>query len=134
MRKKSANEQAKIETGEKFGSLTVICLARHHGEYILICQCDCCQIVKLSEAELKTRAACLRCEEIKELANFKTGDIALYRCQFEEIPFGEQVIVNDVLDDSLEIEYRGRLYTARSGELENLGVNFYDRKRVKKIR
>lgn len=124
----------KIEVGAKLGKLTIICEAISQHQRILICQCECFQIVKVSAEELKTRTACLKCEAKKELQKFKIGDIGIYQNAIGEIPFGEQAIVNRLLSNSIEIEYRGRFYICSPGELKNLGINFYDRTRGKVIR
>lgn len=103
---------------------------------MLICQCDCFQIVKVSEAELKNRTACYKCEAKNQAKRFKPGDIAVYHNSIGEIAFGEQVIVGGFseIENALEIEYRGRIYLCRPDEVESLGVNFYERRRSKKIR
>ena len=124
----------KIEVGAKLGKLTVICEALSQRQRILICQCKCFQIVKVSAEELKTRTACLRCEAKKELQNFKLNDIVIYQNAIGEIPFGDQAIITRLLSNSVEIEFRGKSYICSPGELKNLGINFYDRRRVKKIR
>lgn len=123
--------QKEIKAGAKFGKLKIICLAKWHRDILCICQCECFQIVKVSEAELKKklRTACLNCEAKKKLKRFKPDDIAVYRNSIGEIPFGAQVIVTGHLENLLEIEYRGRLYNCRPSELESLGINFYARKR-----
>lgn len=128
--------QKKIEAGVKFGRLKIIYLAMWHRDIFCICQCECLQIVKVTGNDLETtaRTACLNCEEKKELKRFKTNDVCLYCNNIGEIPFGEQVIVTGYTENSLEIEYRGRLYECRPSELEKIGINFYDRRQVKKIR
>ena len=123
--------EKKIEPGAKFGKLKIICFAKWQREIILICQCECCQMVKISEAELKTRRACLNCESKKQLQKFRPGDVVIYRNAIGEIAFGEQVIVEGIceLENALQIEYRGRIYNARPSELKKLGVNLYEKRK-----
>ena len=119
-----------IKNGAKIGKLTIIYFAESQPETICICSCECCRIVKLSEAELKTRKACLNCESKKELKKFKQGDLAIYRNAIGELAFGEQVIIAGIneIENVVEIESRGKLYKCRAGDLENLGVNFYEKR------
>lgn len=124
----------KIEVGAKLGKLTVICEALSQRQRILICQCECFQIVKVSAEELKTRTACLRCEAKKELQKFKLNDVVIYQNAIGEIPFGDQAIITRLLSNSVEIECRGKSYICSPGELKNLGINFYDQRRPRKIR
>ena len=99
---------------------------------ICICSCECYQIVKISQEELKTRTACLSCESRQDLKKFADGDIVIYRNAIGDIPFGEQAIVNRLIEttriSAVEIEWRGHLYKCRPSELESLGVNFYEQK------
>lgn len=116
-----------IKVDAKVVKLTVICEAMSQYQRLFICQCECSQIVKVSAEELKTRKACLRCEAKKELQKFKPGDIVIYQNAIGEIAYGEQAIVNRLLSNSVEIEYRGKRYDCNPNELKKLGIKFMER-------
>ena len=125
----------KIEPGARFGKLTVIEVGDYNGEKFADCRCVCGQRVVTFESQLLEKKSCMACAEQKDLKQFTTGEIVLYRNAIGILPFGAQAIVNRLIQteriSAVEIEYRGRFYNARPGELESLGVNFYGRKRRK---
>lgn len=125
-----SEKRKQVEPSAKFGKLTIIYIASWYNDILCVCQCECFRIVKVSPEELETRTACLDCESRQELENFADGDIVIFRNAIGEIPFGEQAIVNRLINteriSAVEIEWRGQLYKCRPSELESLGVNFYE--------
>ena len=118
-----------ITVGAKFGKLTIILFDYWHQEKLCVCQCECLRIVRTSEAELGDgKTCCLDCEGQILADNFHSGDVVLYKIQFNEIPFEAQLIVEEVISNgkftTLKVEYCGHLYNCRPSDVASLGVRF----------
>ena len=131
MAKRAKTEKPeKFETGQKFGRLMVICLATWHNEIICVCQCECLRIVRATNTELKAgKSECLECAGRRELYKFNIGDVVIFRDTVADIPFGSQMLVNNLIETDeiavVEVEFQGKSYRCRPSLLENTGVNFY---------